>query len=233
MRMVFMVMQEHPYGREMLNHLLAAGFIPLCIIEEKSAVASIEREKFLLRIRGENVPPKIVEMASGNIPRYIVADHNNHECLSKVRECQPDWIVLGGTRIIRGGLLGYQMLNVHPGLIPWIRGSSSEAWAIYHDLPVGVTCHLIDKGVDTGPILLRRQLKVPLNVNYEKIVRLNIALAAKTMVEALCLIESGEMIFIPQNPKEGNTFSVMPPELLECVKEKLATGGYHPCILSV
>lgn len=233
MRTVFMVMREHPYGREMLNHLLVAGFIPLCIIEEESSVASMEREKFLRRIEGENIPPTIAELTGSVIPRYIVADHNDHDCLDKMREYQPEWIILGGTRIIRGELLGYQMLNVHPGLIPWVRGSSSEAWAICNDLPVGVTCHLVDKGVDTGPILLRRQLNVPPGASYEKIVRLNIALAAKTMVEALHLAESDMLISLPQNLKEGNTFSVMPPELLEKVKEKLATGGYHPCILTI
>lgn len=233
MRIVFMVMREHPYGREMLKSMLTAGFIPSCIIEEESPVASMEREKFLRRIEGENIPPTITELAGSVMPSHIVVDHNNLGCLNKVQEYQPDLIVLGGTRIIRGGLLDYKMLNVHPGLIPWVRGSSSEAWAIYHDLPVGVTCHLIDKGVDTGPILLRRRLNVPPGASYEKIVRLNITLAAKTMAEALHLVESGTLSFLPQNLKEGNTFSVMPPELLEKVKEKLAAGVYHPCTLSI
>lgn len=232
MKTVFMVMREHPYGRAMLQHLLASGFVPSCIVEEESPVATMEREKFLLRIKGENIPPAIVELA-GAIPRHIVSNHNDRDCLNIIQEHNPEWIVLGGTRIIRGGLLNYRMLNVHPGLIPWLRGSSSEAWAIYHDLPVGVTCHLVDKGVDTGPILLRRRLDVPLDASYEKIVRLNITLAAKTMTETLYLLQVGIPILLPQDPKEGNTFCVMPPDQLEEVKEKLANGNYHPCALQI
>lgn len=109
MRTVFMVMREHPYGREMLKSMLAAGFIPSCIIEEESAVASMEREKFFQRVKGENIPPTITELAGSTIPRHIVTDHNNLECLNKTLEYQPDWIVLGDTRIIRDGLLGYQI----------------------------------------------------------------------------------------------------------------------------
>src|SRR5690606_21425597 len=39
LRYVFLVLEEHPYGREMLRSLLAAGLIPLAVIEERSAVA--------------------------------------------------------------------------------------------------------------------------------------------------------------------------------------------------
>ena len=44
----FLVLKEHPYGQEMLRVLLVRGFKPGILIEEVSAVADQERQKFLV-----------------------------------------------------------------------------------------------------------------------------------------------------------------------------------------
>jgi len=228
MNIVFLVMKDHPYGRVMLRHLMSAGIIPSCVIQEDSPIASVEKDKFLQRMGNLDVPPTIDELVGGLVSCYNVENHNNRRCMTIMEQYLPHWIVLGGTRIIRGRLLGYHMLNVHPGLLPWVRGSSAEAWSIYSDYPVGVTCHKVDGGVDTGPILLRQQLVVQPSDTYEMVVRANITLAAETMVRAVHMVESGKVDFITQNNLSGNTFPVMSPELLEEVRKKLVSGGYHP-----
>ena len=47
---VFMVLEEHPYGREMLMQIMDAGHAPIAVIEEASDIAEDERDKFLGRI---------------------------------------------------------------------------------------------------------------------------------------------------------------------------------------
>ena len=47
------------------------------------------------------------------------------------------------------------VLNVHLGLLPEIRGMSSPEWSLLKDVPVGVTVHFMDSGIDTGPVLRR------------------------------------------------------------------------------
>lgn len=49
--------------------------------------------------------------------------------------------------------------NVHTSLLPFGRGANPNAWAIFYDQPAGVTVHLIDGGVDTGPILFQQHVK--------------------------------------------------------------------------
>ena len=69
-------------------------------------------------------------------------------------------VVLGGTRIIRGEILDHPehgVINAHPGILPTCRGSASPAWSVYHELPIGSTCHFCDRGIDTGNILVRRE----------------------------------------------------------------------------
>ncbi len=49
--------------------------------------------------------------------------------------------------------------NVHTSLLPYGRGAHPNAWAIANDEPAGVTIHLIDQGVDTGPIIAQREVE--------------------------------------------------------------------------
>lgn len=46
-------------------------------------------------------------------------------------------------------------LNIHPGLLPEIRGASPVNASILFDKPQGVTCHIMDDGIDTGTVISR------------------------------------------------------------------------------
>lgn len=230
MHFAFLVLKEHPYGREMLRILLERGFVPALIVEEDSPVADEERAKFLTRIQGQPVPPTIAELIAGRgIPHEQVPNHNGRRCRLLLEAVKPELVVLGGTRIISKRLLAIPprgMLNSHPGLLPYLRGSSSVAWAIYKDLPVGSTCHFINAGIDTGPIVLRRELPVYRGESYEHIERRVWTLSGELMAEALALLQAGPVQTIPQDPRVGETLRVIPPELWAEAKRKLAEGRY-------
>jgi methionyl-tRNA formyltransferase len=230
LRFVFLVLEEHPYGREMLRILLERGLVPGLIVEEVSEVAAEERDKFLTRIAGQPVPPRIAELAAGlDIPCRAVDNHNSPSCLEKLAAHAPDLVVLGGTRILRPPVLAIPpggTINAHPGLLPWLRGSSSVAWALYKDLPVGSTVHYVDEGIDTGPILLQRGLPVRRGERYEQIVRRVLTLSGELMAEALVLLDRGAARAIPQDRTMGETLRVIPPELFAAAKRHLAKGRY-------
>jgi phosphoribosylglycinamide formyltransferase-1 len=55
-----------------------------------------------------------------------------------------------------------RILNVHPSLLPAFPGAGAIQQALDHGVKVfGVTVHLVDEGVDTGPIVLQRALEAP------------------------------------------------------------------------
>ena len=230
LRFAFLVLEEHPYGREMLRILLDRGFVPGLIIEEASEVATEERQKFLTRIAGQPVPPRIADLFAGlDVRCHTVGNHNGLDCREMLRAYGTDLVVLGGTRILRPPVLAIPprgTINAHPGLLPQLRGSSSVGWALYKDLPVGCTVHYVDAGIDTGPILLQRRLPVRRGDVYEKIVRGVLTLSGNLMVETLEGLVKGSLQASPQDPGVGETLRVIPPELLATAKRRLAEGSY-------
>lgn len=54
------------------------------------------------------------------------------------------------------------IINLHISYLPWNRGAHPNFWSFFDSTPSGVSIHLIDEGVDTGPILFQRY------VNFDK-----------------------------------------------------------------
>ncbi|HEY5708059.1 MAG TPA: phosphoribosylglycinamide formyltransferase [Solirubrobacterales bacterium] len=85
-----------------------------------------------------------------------------------------DWIEARGADLV--ALAGYMQLlsegfvarfrhrivNVHPALLPAFPGLDAIGQALEAGVEVtGVTVHFVDEGVDTGPVLLQREVPVP------------------------------------------------------------------------
>jgi methionyl-tRNA formyltransferase len=91
-------------------------------------------------------------------PVATCTDQNAPESLARLKEWSPDLIIFTGGNILRKELLEVPrlgVLNVHLGLLPEIRGMSSPEWSLLNRVPVGITIHYMDAGIDTGPVLQR------------------------------------------------------------------------------
>ena len=74
-----------------------------------------------------------------------------------------DKILIGGARILEQSFIkGYEIINAHPGYLPYVRGLDSLKWAILNGLPIGVTTHTIDENIDLG-LMIAQEL---INVDY-------------------------------------------------------------------
>jgi methionyl-tRNA formyltransferase len=230
LKFCFLVLEEHPYGREMLQVLLENNLVPEMVIQEVSAVGDEERRKFLERISGQPLPPRLTQLVAGTkIPVYCVRNHNDPLCRDLLQSAGPEVLVLGGTRIIKPPILEVARqgtVNAHPGLLPWLRGSASVGWALYKDLPQGATAHYVLPGIDTGPIIVSKELPVYRHDSYESINYRIAILAGELMAEALASIEDGTVTTVPQDPDVGETFKVIPDDLLEEGKRRLAENRY-------
>jgi methionyl-tRNA formyltransferase len=85
--------------------------------------------------------------------------------LAEVASLQPDAIFSVYARhifpeaLIRIPRLG--AFNVHPSLLPDYRGPAPAAWAILNgEQTTGVTIHVVDKGIDTGDVLIQQEVPI-------------------------------------------------------------------------
>ncbi len=91
------------------------------------------------------------------------------------------------------------IVNLHTSLLPLNRGSFPNVWTIVDQTPAGVTLHLVDEGVDTGPILAQSNVEVCLD---DTGLSLNSRLET-AMIELFKTnwkkFAKGELVFVPQN----------------------------------
>ncbi len=55
-------------------------------------------------------------------------------------------------------LFPQKAVNIHNGLLPWNRGADANLWSHVEETPKGVTIHYIDEGIDTGDILVSKEV---------------------------------------------------------------------------
>ncbi|MFY9615464.1 MAG: methionyl-tRNA formyltransferase, partial [Candidatus Dormiibacterota bacterium] len=98
-------------------------------------------------------------------------------------------------------------LNVHASLLPRWRGASPIAAAILAgDAETGVSIMRMEEGLDTGPVLLQRRLRVAPDDTTRTLTSRLAELGAVAVAEGLDQIEAGAARFQPQ-PDEGVTYA--------------------------
>jgi len=118
---------------------------------------------------------------------------------------RPDLAVLAYvTDIIPERLLGVPSLGTicyHPSLLPRHRGASAINWAIIQgDTRTGLTIFWVEKGIDTGPILLQREVEIgPEDTTGSLYFNTLFPLGVEAMVEAVEWIRAGKAPRIPQD----------------------------------
>lgn len=123
---------------------------------------------------------------------------NSRTLLRDLRALEPDWIILGGGGIAKPEVLDTArvgVLNAHPALLPWARGSGVTGASLEHGVALGATLHHVDRGIDTGPVVERRLL--PVAEDETRLAALEAAcweLAAEMMADAIeAIVRRGEV----------------------------------------
>jgi methionyl-tRNA formyltransferase len=180
----------------------------------------------LLR-RGEGDSHSLREVvALYGFPIAVCSDQNAPDSIAQLKEWSPDLIIFTGGNILRKQLLDVPrlgVLNVHLGLLPEIRGMSSPEWSLLKHVPVGVTIHYMDAGIDTGPILQRCEFPDAARCDSLSDLRNRlIAFGVEKAGGVVAGLDSGTISATPQPGKdEDHQFFVMHERLQAQAAERL------------
>ena len=136
------------------------------------------------------------------------------EAVEKLKEFDAEvFVVAAFGQILSQEILDmpkYGCINVHASLLPAYRGSAPIQWCIINgEEKTGVTIMQMDAGIDTGDMLLKKEVPILPSDTAESLSdKLEMA-GGEAIVEALGLLERGELKAIPQNEAESSYVSMI------------------------
>ena len=158
---------------------------------------------------GKLVFTPVKEVAIANqIPVYTPKRIKDEEVIRQLRQIPCDvMVVVAFGQILSKEILQippYGCINVHASLLPRWRGAAPMQWAILEgDTVTGITTMQMDEGLDTGDMLLKREIEIRPEETGESLHDRLAELGSDLLLETLRQAEAGELKPIPQKDEDS------------------------------
>jgi len=117
----------------------------------------------------------------------------------------------------------YGCVNVHASLLPKYRGAAPIQWSIVcGERETGVTTMYMDKGIDTGDILLTEKVEICDDENAETLFEKLSKIGAKLLVETVSGLEKGSITPVKQDDSKATYAPIIKKEMGEIDFSKTA-----------
>ncbi len=167
---------------------------------EKHEVAAVISQPDKPKGRGKKMQPTPVKVAAEekNIPVYQPDKIRNDEFVDFLKTLNADiFVVVAYGQILPESILNipkYGCVNVHGSLLPKYRGAAPIQMAIVNgEEKTGVTIMYMEKGLDSGDMILKKEVAIEKDDTYGTLHDKMCVLGADALIEALELIESGNV----------------------------------------
>ena len=142
---------------------------------------------------------------------------NNTELRTELESIRPDAIlVVAYGKIIPKWMLDLPRLgniNLHASLLPKYRGAAPVQWAIANgEAATGATTMRLDEGLDTGDILLQREMPVAPSMTATDVFPMLAEMGADLMMETLREIDAGSITPRKQDPSRATLAPILTRE---------------------
>ena len=98
-------------------------------------------------------------------------------------------------------------LNIHGSLLPKYRGRTPHVWAIINgETKTGITVHRIDQGVDTGDILLQKEIEITEKNTGADIIEKYSTLYPELINETIKIVLNNKVVFREQDENKATYF---------------------------
>jgi len=207
LRIVFMGTPE--FAVPSLEHLVLNQYQVVAVYTQPDKVAG----------RGRSLVISPVKRAAINWRLPVVQPVSFKEAVvvAQLADFHPDVIVVAAFgQILPQSVLDIppnRCINIHPSLLPKFRGASPVAAAILAGSEfTGVSIMLMERGLDTGPVLARVQIPISAQDTTGSLTAKLSLIAAQLLLEVLSFWLRGELTPQPQNEAEATYSSVLAKE---------------------
>lgn len=177
------------------------------IIKAGYEVAAVVTQPDKQKGRGKEVkmtPVKECALRHG-IPVFQPVKIKEPEAVAELEKYQADlFVVAAFGQLLSEEILNmpeYGCINIHASLLPAYRGAAPIQWAVLNgEKESGVTIMQMDKGLDTGDMLLKRSVELSPKETGDSLHDKLMHLGAELIVEALSKLEKGELV--PEKQKD-------------------------------
>lgn len=177
------------------------------IIKAGYEVAAVVTQPDKQKGRGKEVkmtPVKECALRHG-IPVFQPVKIKEPEAVAELEKYQADlFVVAAFGQLLSEEILNmpeYGCINIHASLLPAYRGAAPIQWAVLNgEKESGVTIMQMDKGLDTGDMLLKRSVELSPTETGDSLHDKLMHLGAELIVEALPKLEKGELV--PEKQKD-------------------------------
>jgi methionyl-tRNA formyltransferase len=155
------------------------------------------------------VSPIKGEALENYLPLFQPVKINRDESVEIIKSLSPDLIVVAAFgQIISQRILDipkFGSINVHASLLPKYRGAAPINWVIIQgEKKTGITTMLMDKGLDTGNILLQRKLEIFPEENAGELHDRLAFLGAEVLRETVARLKQGGVTPCKQEESEAS-----------------------------
>jgi phosphoribosylglycinamide formyltransferase 1 len=138
----------------------AAGLYPQ--LQPALVISDVPDAGILNHARNRGIPAQYIPPGKF---RTKLDDEAEQAYLAALKAANVDLVVLAGfMRILKGEFLRafeHRVVNIHPALLPAFPGLEAWKQALEYGVKVtGCTVHLVDQGIDTGPIIAQQTVPV-------------------------------------------------------------------------
>jgi methionyl-tRNA formyltransferase len=180
------------------------------IIEAGHQVSAVVTQPDKPKGRGKELQMTPVKAcaAAHNIPVFQPGKIKEPEAVEVLRSYEADiFVVAAFGQILSEEILSmpkYGCVNIHASLLPKYRGAGPIQWAIIDgEKKTGVTIMQMEKGLDTGDMLLQKEVEIDPKETGDSLHDKLAAAGAELIVEALPKIAAGQLTPRKQNDAES------------------------------
>ncbi|MFH0733174.1 MAG: formyltransferase family protein [bacterium] len=159
--------------------------------------------------KNKNVKNILIKHKVDIIP--ITGSINSISSLELLKSYSPNLLIsIAGNQIFKKDLIELAplgCLNLHTALLPKYRGLMPSFWVLKNEEKyTGVSVFFVDEGIDSGPILVQKEIEIG-KKTQEELIKVTKKLGMEAIIEAINKIEYGKYELIANNSQEMTYFS--------------------------